>query len=148
VPLVARVPDHAPEAVQVVALVEVQVSVAAVPLGTMLGLAPRLTVGAGALATVTVVAEFAEPPGPLHVSVNVLMLVSAPLTCEPLVATVPDHAPDAVHAVAFALLQVNVVVSPLLIVPGLALRDTVGAGATVTVADADPEPPGPVQVSV
>ena len=81
-------------------------------------------------------------------SVNVLMLVSAPLTCEPLVATAPDHAPDAVHAVAFALLQVNVVVSPLLIVPGLALRDTVGAGATVTVADADPEPPGPVQVSV
>lgn len=45
--------------------------------------------------------------------------------------------------------QVRVDALPLLMLAGLALNDTVGAGAdTVTVADCDAEPPAPVQVRV
>jgi hypothetical protein len=47
VPLIARPPDHPPDAVQLEALVEDQVSVVAVPLITLVGVAARLTVGAG-----------------------------------------------------------------------------------------------------
>jgi hypothetical protein len=45
--------------------------------------------------------------------------------------------------------QVSVDELPLLMLAGLALSDTVGAGVdTVTVADCDAEPPTPVQVRV
>ena len=46
--------------------------------------------------------------------------------------------------------QVSVDELPLLMLAGLALSDTVGAGGaeTVTVADCDAEPPAPVQVRV
>ena len=45
--------------------------------------------------------------------------------------------------------QVRVDALPLLMLAGLALNDTVGAGVdTVTVADCDAEPPAPVQVRV
>lgn len=60
-------PDQPPEAVQAVALVEDQVKVAAVPLVTVLGLAEKLTVGAGVV-TVTVADWVALPPLPVHVS--------------------------------------------------------------------------------
>ena len=47
-------------------------------------------------------------------------------------------------------LQVRVDALPLVMLVGLALNDTVGAGGaeTVTVADCDAEPPAPVQVRV
>jgi hypothetical protein len=48
VPLTGSVPDHAPEAVHVVALVEDQVIVVLPPLATMLGLGLIVTVGAWA----------------------------------------------------------------------------------------------------
>ena len=64
------VPDHAPEAVQLVAFVADQLSVAMPPLWTALGPTLRLTDGApGGAATVTVVDWVAVPPVPLHVSV-------------------------------------------------------------------------------
>jgi hypothetical protein len=45
--------------------------------------------------------------------------------------------------------QVRVDALPLLTLAGLALNDTVGAGAdTVTVADCEADPPAPVQVKV
>jgi hypothetical protein len=53
VPLVACAPDHAPDAMQDVALVDDQVSVELLPLETELGLALSATEGAGAV-TVTV----------------------------------------------------------------------------------------------
>jgi hypothetical protein len=62
------VPDQAPEAVQVVALVADQVSVELLPLLTVLGLATKLTVGAGCV-TDTVADCAALPPAPLQVSV-------------------------------------------------------------------------------
>jgi hypothetical protein len=61
-------PDHPPEAVQAVALVDVHESVDAAPLFTVLGLAEKLTVGAGVL-TETVVDCVALPPVPVQVSV-------------------------------------------------------------------------------
>jgi len=68
----------------------------------------------------------------------------------PLTALVPAHAPDAVHAVAFAELQLKVDEPPTATEVGLADSETVGAGAlaTVTVADRLALPPVPVQVSV
>jgi hypothetical protein len=66
-PLTALVPDQPPVAVQEVALVEDQVSVALLPLATVLGLALKLTVGAGAV-TDTVADWLALPPVPVQVS--------------------------------------------------------------------------------
>ena len=48
-------PDQAPEAVQLLALAAVQFNVALLPLATVLGLAPRVTVAVGFGLTVTVV---------------------------------------------------------------------------------------------
>ena len=67
-PLTALLPDHPPEAVQAVAFVEVHERVDAAPLFTVLGLAEKLTVGAGVL-TETVVDCVALPPAPVQVSV-------------------------------------------------------------------------------
>lgn len=48
-PFTALVPDQAPEAVQAVAFVDDHVSLELLPLATVLGLAIRVTVGAGAV---------------------------------------------------------------------------------------------------
>ena len=75
--------------------------------------------------------------------------MSAPVEAEPLEASVPDHAPDAVQVVALADDQVSVEALPLATVLGLAVRDTVGAGwVTETVADWLAVPPAPVQERV
>jgi hypothetical protein len=67
-PLTALVPDQAPDAVQELALVEDQVKVALLPLATVLGLAAKVTVGAGAV-TDTVADCAALPPLPVQLSV-------------------------------------------------------------------------------
>lgn len=67
-PLVASVPLQPPEAVQEVASVEDQVSIALAPLVTVLGFALRVTVGTGWI-TDTVADCEALPPGPVHVRV-------------------------------------------------------------------------------
>jgi hypothetical protein len=75
-------PDHAPEAVHDVALVEDQVSVALPPLAIVLGLAEIETIGAGAggaAVTFTVTAAAAVPPLPEHVKAYVLAAASAPV---------------------------------------------------------------------
>jgi hypothetical protein len=66
-PVVGSLPDHPPEAVQLVAFVDDQLSVAEPPLLTVVGLALRLTVGGAE--TLTVADWLALPPGPLQVSV-------------------------------------------------------------------------------
>ena len=60
-------PDQAPDAVHEVALVAAQVDVDVPPLATVLGLALKLTVGAGAVAE-TVADCVALPPAPVQVS--------------------------------------------------------------------------------
>ena len=67
-PLTAFVPDQAPEAVQEVAFVADQVKVEPLPLATVLGLAAKVTAGAGAV-TETVEDCEALPPVPVQVSV-------------------------------------------------------------------------------
>ncbi len=67
-PLIASVPLQPPEAVHEVAWVETQLSVEAAPLVTVLGLAVRVTDGAGVV-TEMVADCAALPPAPLQVSV-------------------------------------------------------------------------------
>lgn len=90
------------------------------------------------------------PPVPVQLKVYTVVALRAPVDLDPLIAWAPLHPPDAVHAVAFAELQVRVDALPLVTLAGLALNDTVGAAGaeTVIVADCDAEPPAPVQVSV
>jgi hypothetical protein len=66
---VGSVPDQLPDAVQDVALAELQCKVALLPLLIVLGDAANETVGPLAALTVTVVDCAAEPPGPVQVSV-------------------------------------------------------------------------------
>jgi hypothetical protein len=65
-PLAALLPDQPPEAVQEVALVDDQLNVEAPPFATVLGLAVKLTVGAGTV-TETVADCVALPPVPVQV---------------------------------------------------------------------------------
>lgn len=68
-PLAAWLPDQPPEALQEVAFVADHVNVELLPLTMELGLAARLTVGAGVAAvTDTVAAWVALPPGPVQVN--------------------------------------------------------------------------------
>ncbi len=76
--------------------------------------------------------------------------LSAPVEDEPLVALLPDQAPEALHEVALVADQLNVELAPLTMVLGLAVTATVGAEAAafteiVTVCIA--LPPAPLQVS-
>jgi len=64
-PEVALLPDHEPEAVQEVALVDDQVSVEDAPLATDVGFTARDTVGTGN--TVTVTEALALPPEPVQI---------------------------------------------------------------------------------
>ncbi len=68
-PLVPKVPDQPPEALQEVALVEAHVSVELLPDTTVVGLALKLTVGPVGTVTVTLADAEALPPGPVQVSV-------------------------------------------------------------------------------
>ena len=75
--------------------------------------------------------------------------MSAPVDCEPFRGWLPDQAPEATHEVALVEDQVRFEALPLVMVLGLALKLTVGAGVvTVTVVDCAALPPAPVQVSV
>jgi hypothetical protein len=75
--------------------------------------------------------------------------VNAPVDCEPLIALLPDQAPEAVHAVALVVDQFKVALSPLLMALGPTLKLTTGAAALMdTVADWAAVPPGPVQLNV
>ena len=60
------------------------------------------------------------------------------MDCDPVIAFVPDQAPDALQVVAFVEDHVSVELAPLVIALGPTLKFTVGAEAdapTVTVVD-------------
>ncbi len=133
---------------QAVALVEDQVNVELPPLATLVGLALSETLG-GVAETVTVADWDAEPPAPLHVSVNVVVVVRAEVVRVPLVGSLPVQPPEALQEVAFVEDQVRVEVAPCATVLGLAEIVTAGAGVvTETVAACTALPPAPVHVSV
>jgi len=138
---------HAPDAEQLFVFVDVQESVEVSPLPTVSGVASNVSVGAGVELTVTVTERLMLPPAPEHPSVKVLVAPSAPVACEPDVDFVPDHALDAVQLVAFVDDQFSVDACPCVTVVGVALNESVGAGATVTVTESLALPPAPEQVS-
>ena len=149
-PPVGLLPLQPPEAVQLEALLEVQLSVDAEPLTTLVGLADKETDGRGATRTVTV--RLASPPGPTQASMKSVVADSGPVDCVPLVGLSPLQPPDAVQVDAFSAVHASADDSPPLKVVGYALSVTRGvAGAddvttTFTVLLADP--PSPVQLSV
>lgn len=66
-PDVVRVPDQAPEAVQLSASVEPQIRVVLDPIVMLTGVASRLTVGAGTGVVTTADTVFdTDPPGPVQ----------------------------------------------------------------------------------
>jgi hypothetical protein len=134
-PLIAFVPDQAPEAVQEVAFVADQVKAELLPLTTELGLAFKLTVGAGVF-TDTVADCVALPPSPVQVKVYVASAVSAPVDCDPVSGLLPDQAFDAEHAVALVADQFSVALLPLVMALGPTLNVTTGVDdLTDTVTD-------------
>jgi len=147
-PLVGSFPDQPADAVQLLALLDDQLSIADPPLLTVVGLALRPTVGGAE--TLTVTDWLALPPRPLQASVKVVVALSAPVLALPLVGSLPDQPPEAVQLLALVEDQLSIADPPLLTVVGLALRLTVGlTGAeTLTVTDWLALPPGPLQVSV
>jgi hypothetical protein len=147
-PLVDLLPFQTPDpdAVQLVALVELHVSVDASPEATLPGDAVSVSVGFGT--TVTVAVCTVEPPAPVQFNEYVDVAVNAPVLSVPDVALFPDQLPDATQLVAFVAFQVNVEVPPDATLPGAAVSVSDGADVTVTVAVLDTEPPAPVHVSV
>ena len=75
------------------------------------------------------------PPGPVQLSVYTVLELMAPVVWEPLMATAPDHPPDAVQEVALVEDQLKVELPPADTLAGFALREAVGGAVTVTVAD-------------
>jgi hypothetical protein len=147
-PLSALVPDQVLEPEHEVAFFAAQVRVVEAPELTVLGLALSVIEGADA-ETVTMADCVAEPPVPVHVSSNSVVLESAPVDQVPLVANAPCQPPEVVQEVAFCDCQVRLEVPPLATVDGDAARVIVGAGEiTTTSADCEADPPGPEQVSV
>ena len=76
-PLAANVPLQPPEAVQEVALVELQVSVDDPPPAIVVGFAVSVTVGTGAIVTVADAAVLV-PPAPVQVNEYVVLAVRPP----------------------------------------------------------------------
>jgi hypothetical protein len=111
-------------------LVELHVRVEVPPEATAVGVAPKVTVGRGYTVTVAVGAV-AVPPGPVHAKENVAVEVSPPVTCVPLLASVPLQSPEAVHDVEWAELHVSVDALPAATAVGFAVSWTVGGTLTV-----------------
>jgi hypothetical protein len=133
VPLGASAPDQPPEAVQPVALVELQVSIEELPLVTLVGFALSVAVGTGS--TVTVADTLAlVPPAPVQSIVNVLSAVSAPVDCVPFAPSAPVQPPEAMQPVALVELHVSMEALPRMTLVGFALNIAVGAGGFSIVA--------------
>jgi len=127
VPLTGRAPDQAPEAAHAVVLVDVQESVALPSAPTLLGLALIVTLGTPS--TVTVAAWVALPPTPVQVRTYLAVESSGPVFLEPLVATDPLQAPEAVQPVLLVEFQASVADWPLATAIRLGDRATVGVAA-------------------
>jgi hypothetical protein len=69
-PLVACAPFQPPDAVHEVALVELQLRAAALPLVTLIGFALSVTAGAGVVPVITATVVVAEPSPPAPVQIS------------------------------------------------------------------------------
>jgi len=134
-PFVATEPIHPPEAVQLVAPLELQVRIALAPGATVVGLAVRDINGgvfaSEALVTATVTDFDVEPPVPEQLSENVVVTVNACVVNPPEVGCVPLHPPEAIQPWALVDCQWRITVSPDSTEDAAADNDTVGAGLDV-----------------
>jgi hypothetical protein len=146
VPLVDLTPAKLPpDAVQVLALTDCQVSVADAPLITDVGAAFKVTVGAGTTVTVCVTGELV-PPGPVQVIEKLVAPPAGRMLRDPPLASVPLQPPEAVHEVAPVELQLNVAAAPAAIWVGAAASEavgTAGGGAALSL----PPPPQASRIS-
>lgn len=146
-PLFGCGPVHAPDAIQEVAPLVLQVSKELPPVLIELGAALMLTVGAG-VPTVTVVDCVALPPAPVQLIVKFVVAESGAVVCEPLGGKLPLQPPPALQPVASRDDQLSTVLAPASTVSACADRLTDGAGAvTTTSACCTEDPLGPEQVS-
>lgn len=129
-PLVGTLPLQPPDAVQVLASTEVQLSIVVMPAFNVEACAARLTEGAGAV-TITSVDCDDAPPGPLQVSMNVVFAVSASIVADPLTGFDPLHPPLARQAFAPETFQERVVPVPLVTLLGLGCSLMTGPAAVV-----------------
>lgn len=106
-PEVLRLPDQPPLAVQLLALLELQLMVVLPPAFTSVLLALRFTSGAGPELTETLDVRLMLPPGPVQVSWKLLFEFRGPVLWLPVVDRLPDQPPLAWQLVALLLDQVS-----------------------------------------
>lgn len=137
VPLKVREPVQPTLAVQLVALVEDQVSVVELPVVIEVGEAEKVMIGAGVAVTVTTTLSISVPPAPIQVRVYVVVTVGETLRV-PLRAREPLQPLLAVQLVALVEDQVRVVELPVVIEVGEAEKVMIGAGSGSPLANAKP----------
>lgn len=156
-PFSALVPAQPPEALQLEALLTVQLRVVLPPLVTVVGDAVSVMDGSDGTTggtTVTLTDCVADPPAPVQVSAKAEFAVRGPVDALPDVGLLPLQLPDAVHPVALVESHVSVDALPEFTVDGAADRLTEGpggangAGITFAVTVWPAMPPEPLQVSV
>lgn len=142
-PLNALEPLQPPDAVHDETLEAVQLSVVVPPGATPGGDAVSDTAADVAFEMLTVVRVTAAPPGPLQLSVNVVLAVSAALRALPFTGWVPRQPPDAVQVSALLVVHDNVAVPPDATLVGLADKLIVGGLWPPADELPEPEPPPP-----
>lgn len=148
VPLTFFAPVQPPLAVQLLALVDDQVSVVELPVATVVGVAVRVTEGAAGWVTVTLTDCVADPPAPVQVSAKADVAVNAPVDIVPDVDLLPLQFPEAVQAVALVDDHVNVAAEPDTTDEGDTESVTDGPdGVTLAVTVWPAVPPAPEQVN-
>lgn len=133
-PLVGCGPDQPSDATQLVALVDVQLSVVEPPAVTVCGVAFSVTV-VTAGPTVTSALWLAVPPAPVQVNVKFVVALSGPVDTLPLVGCAPLQPSEAMQLVALVVLQASVAESPAAMLDGVADSEIVGNGRIVTWTD-------------
>ena len=113
-PVVGLSPDHVPLAVQAVVFALLHDNVTSLLRATDVALAAIETVGSGMTGgcTVTVVETVALPPGPVQVTVYVLVADNEPVLWVPKLASILDQLPEPLHDVASVLDHVSTLDSP------------------------------------
>lgn len=140
-PFVATEPIQPPEAVQLVAPLELQVRIALAPGATVVGLAVSDTNGGvfafTALVTATVTDFDVEPPVPEQLSENVVVAVNACVVNPPDVGCAPLHPPEAIQAWALVDCQWRITVWPDSTEGAAADKLSVGVPLTVAASACD-----------
>ena len=138
-------------AIQLVAFVDDQLSVALCPSVMEVGVTEMFTVGDGGLVTSRAAVATKPPPGPLQVRVYVAVPAALGVTIVvPLVFCAPLQPLLAAQLVAFVDDQLSVALCPSVMEVGITEIFTVGDGELVTVkiAVATKPPPAPLHVRV